>query len=1006
MKFWAKKPEEEQGNASIACAAVSGASREELLDEALKALTRHHTADRVGVWIEPGSNASSAIESLGAFSGQVWDRGSSGSCPPEWKVLSLEPPLPPQLLAAAEPFEQNLESSASIPLIGQLVGMRRALWVPIASQGRLKGMILLGSIGKSLAASLPRARTIAAELALALDAEDQLGRARIPIADLALVRHFLEARKDSSSTEALLHELVVASVEPRSDGDYLGAAFAAIGQLPQRDANPSPNAAPDFRWRKGDDTWTRAIEANPLAKLWRSSLETRNILGSEPPVTWPQAAVARIVAFPLEAEGELLGTFVVGLSGGVASLATLKRLELRAQLAAFALSRKRQGEQEARRASFEQTLLDSIRDLLLLLDHSGKISSSSRGAKELFSRSGLPATSLTGRLSDHFSGADRVRLKKWLRQALDSPAPVPSGEAPRAGLRDGTAVRLHFTPIIPGRVAVSLDTEEALEPQSAGAYGEAELVNVIEWLEEGIILYDAHQNVRAMNTRFKQIVGLAPEESGKIKTLEDLIDRLQGHAAEPARFAERWRELARSNSGGLREQLNMLRPSPRVLDRAARPILDSPGRQVGRVEIYRDLTAQRAFHSQLLQTEKLAALGQMVSGIAHELSNPLTSIIGYSQRLLRNNDVVARSEELRQIYQEAERAGSILRQLLLNARETIPERRPVSLNQVVSRTLELQRFSLAAEKIGVELDLDPALPFVHGDAGQLQQVLMNLMGNARHALEEQDKKRTIRLRTRSLGERRVLLEVEDNGPGIPQAIQARIFDPFFTTKPIGVGTGLGLAIVLGVVREHGGQVRLQTPPQGGAIFQIELPVASERQQEEAQSSRSRERKGATPETVSFPSLPDSRSASFEADKGARILVVEDEPTVAQLIADVLQDEGMRVDVILNGREALDRAARESYDLVICDMKMPGVGGQRFYRTLQRNANPLRERFLFVTGDVMAAQTREFLERNRLPHVAKPFRVEELTEKVHAVLRTQTGRESTAEVSQKSVARNG
>src|SRR5215467_3208171 len=214
MKFWAKKPEQEQGNASIACAAVSGASRKELLDEALKALTQDHLADRVGVWIEPGSNRSLVIECPGAFCGQVWDRGGQGSCPPEWNVLSLEPPLPAQLLAGAEPFEQNLESSASIPLIGQLVGMRRALWVPIASQGRLKGMILLGSAGKPLAASLPRARTIAAELALALDAEDQLCRARIRTAELALVRHFLEARMDSSSTEALLHELVAASVEP------------------------------------------------------------------------------------------------------------------------------------------------------------------------------------------------------------------------------------------------------------------------------------------------------------------------------------------------------------------------------------------------------------------------------------------------------------------------------------------------------------------------------------------------------------------------------------------------------------------------------------------------------------------------------------------------------------------------------------------------------------------------------------------------------------------------
>jgi two-component system NtrC family sensor kinase len=424
------------------------------------------------------------------------------------------------------------------------------------------------------------------------------------------------------------------------------------------------------------------------------------------------------------------------------------------------------------------------------------------------------------------------------------------------------------------------------------------------------------------------------------------------------------------------------------------------------VEIYRDLTAQRLFHSKLLQTEKLAALGQMVSGIAHELSNPLTSILGYARRLVVAPNALERTEEARQICQEAERAGSILRQLLANARETIPERRLVSLNQIVMRAMELQRFSLAAEKIRVELDLDPALPFVHGDPGQLQQVLINLLGNARQAMEEQGQGGVIRLRTRRAGSRRVLLEVEDTGPGIPQAIQARIFDPFFTTKPAGVGTGLGLAIVLGVVREHGGQVRMQNPPQGGALFQIEIPAASERQQEDALSLSLREGKTAPAQTPQLGIAANPCAASFESGKDARVLVVEDEPTVARLIADVLEDQGMQVDVLLDGREALDRAARESYDLVICDMKMPGLDGQHFFRSLQRTGNSLRERFLFVTGDVIAAQTREFLERHRLPHVAKPFRVEELTEKVHAVLQTQPREPAAAKVTRKNAARNG
>src|SRR5258708_6365469 len=280
----------------------------------------------------------------------------------------------------------------------------------------------------------------------------------------------------------------------------------------------------------------------------------------------------------------------------------------------------------------------------------------------------------------------------------------------------------------------------------------------------------------------------------------------------------------------------MLHPSPRVLERAARPIFDSIGRHLGRVEIYRDLTAQRVFHSKLLQTEKLAALGQMVSGVAHELSNPLTSILGYAHRLLARQDLPGRTEEVRQIYQEAERARTILRQLLLNARETLPERRLVSLNQIVQRALDLQRFSLAAEKIRVETDLDPILPFVQGDPGHLQQVLMNLVGNSRQDIEQHGQDGTIRLRTKRMGERRVLLEVADNGPGVPQAILARIFDPFFTTKPAGVGTGLGLAIVLSVVREHGGQAHALSPPQGGAAFQIELPAAAEQTQDEAGGS--------------------------------------------------------------------------------------------------------------------------------------------------------------------------
>jgi two-component system NtrC family sensor kinase len=556
---------------------------------------------------------------------------------------------------------------------------------------------------------------------------------------------------------------------------------------------------------------------------------------------------------------------------------------------------------------------------------------------------------------------------------------------------------------------VLLDPVQASDASAHPERAEAELRNVLEWLEEGVVLFDAKDGIRAMNSRFAQMAALVPGEMAGFTSLEGLIERLAGQAAEPLHFTRRWRELARGLDGGACEELQLLRPLPRVLERAARPVLDAAGRRLGRVEIYRDLTARRVFQSKLVQTEKLAALGQMVTGVAHELSNPLTSILAYAQRLLLRGDAAGRTEEAQKIYQEAERASTILRQLLLNARETQPERRRVSLNQVVLQTVELQRLGLPAERIRLNLELDPVPPSVHGDAGQLQQVLMNLVGNARQAIEESGKGGNIWVRTKRTEEGRVFLEVNDDGPGIPEAIMARIFDPFFTTKPAGVGTGLGLAIVLGIVREHGGQLKVSSPPGGGAVFTIELPATSEAGFPSARPAEAGEQR-ARLSRAEHAAEPSHGAAHLRAARPL-VLVVEDEPTVARLIADVLEDEGMSAEVLMDGRAALDRAAREHYDLVICDMKMPGLDGQNFYKALVRAGNSLRGRFLFVTGDEVASQTQKFLERYHLPHVAKPFRVEELTEKVKQVLAGKTPRRSMtvatpAAGTKKKAARNG
>ena len=1012
MRIWRKTAERESTGRGLARGALEGASREELLQEGQKALARQGHSARTGVWLEADSKGTSHDMIAAGFHGTVWDRGNHDT-PPEWAHLSVEPPLPEELLLRGKTVEQDLDASPGDPILGLLAGLRYALWVPIEWQEQLKGIILLGSAGKPPASSREQVESVAAELALALGLEEQRRVIRRRDADLRVVRHFLTRQATDSSLDALLSNLVDSCTHKPASLEGPGAAFAVIGALHQEREKTADSFPVEFRWRSGEDSWTRAVESEPLASVWRRALQARRMIGSEPEMGWMPGTVVRIIAFPLESEGQLLGTLVAGLPESATSLVALDRLELRAGLAAAILRQRRRKEEDSNIARWQDALLENISDPVLLLDDSGRITAATRGARELTATGSrtngarLAGISARAYLPELFRSHEQAHIAAWLRAGLDREARRPDvhPEPARAELHSGVGVRLSFGSPSQGQAAV-IRLEPLVSRESPGQ-AEIELQNVIEWLEEGVLLFDAQDNIRAMNTRFEQIAGLAPEESGKFKTLEGLIGRLQVHAAEPARFTARWRELASGIEGGMREEFQMMYPAPRVLERAARPILDPIGRLLGRVEIYRDLTAQRIFHSKLLQTEKLAALGQMVSGVAHELSNPLTSIAGYAHRLLARQDLPGRTEEVRQIYQEAERASSILRELLLNARETLPEQRLVSLNQVVQRAMDLQRFSLAAEKIRVEIDLDPALPFVQGDPGHLQQVLMNLVGNARQAIEHLGQGGTIRLRTKRIGERRVLLEVADNGPGIPQAILARIFDPFFTTKPAGVGTGLGLSIVLSVVREHGGQVHVSSPPQGGAVFQVELPAVAETAQDEPVGSPLPGRKTFVPEAAEIARTENRLARSLDSGKGARVLVVEDEPTVARLIADVLEDEGMHVDVLLDGREALDRAARQTFDLVICDMKMPGLDGQHFYKSLERSGNPLRERFLFVTGDIIAAQTREFLERNHLPHVAKPFRVEELTDKVHGVLAVTAHRQMPpAEAARKNVARNG
>jgi signal transduction histidine kinase/CheY-like chemotaxis protein len=995
----------------VARAAAEGASREELVQEALHTLSLETSADRYGVWIEPQRAQREETPFPLTFRGMIWEKGVEMT-PAEWARLSPEFPLPQELFAGKS-VEQDLDKLPARPMLGPLVEMRTAVWVPVARSGRLWGVLL--ACARTKQGALPRTllESVAAELLLAVELEEAQRIARERQTDLILAAEGIAALGKSASESSILASLVSQCTETSTRNCGLDAVFAVAGRTIVFEGKAADSAEIAFPWKSGDPTWTRAAENGPIAAIWKKALETRKLVGSETRGSWPQGEVGRVVALPLEFDGEMLGVLVAGLRPSGVSLGTLARLELRASLAAAALARGKRRAQDERRGISQRQLLDS-RQETVLFNARGEIAGLSRGARELLKKSSESGTAkrnagestageaeFSGRdFAELFRLRDREGIQRWTRRAVAgaSAEHAQSEEPGEFELRSGARVRLRQAmPVGEELFAVLLDPVHANDSGASPERAEYELSSVLEWLEEGVVLFDEKDRVRAMNSRFAQMAGLLAAETAEITSLEGLLRRLAQQAAEPERFAERWRELARGLESGVCEELQLLRPSPRVLERAARPVLDDAGHRLGRVEIYRDLTARRVFQSKLLQTEKLAALGQMVTGVAHELSNPLTSILGYAQRLLLRGDAAGRTEEARKIYQEAERASTILRQLLLNARETQPERRWVSLNQMVLKTMELQRLGLATEKIRLNLELDPAPSFVHGDAGQLQQVLINLVGNARQAIVESGNDGNIRVRTKWTSEGRVLVEVSDDGPGIPEGIMARIFDPFFTTKPAGAGTGLGLAIALGIVREHGGLLKVSSPPGGGAVFTIELPAATETR---GAPSRPKEAGELRAPGTRAPGAAEPPRAEKTAPS---VLVVEDEPTVARLIADVLEDEGMRVEVLMDGRAALDRAGRESYDLVICDMKMPGLDGQNLYRMLARAGNPLRERFLFVTGDLISAHTQKFFDRYHLSYVAKPFRVEELSDKVKQVLAGKVPRET---VTKKNAARNG
>ena len=484
-----------------------------------------------------------------------------------------------------------------------------------------------------------------------------------------------------------------------------------------------------------------------------------------------------------------------------------------------------------------------------------------------------------------------------------------------------------------------------------------QLQNILDHYPDLILTTDPEGRITEWSRGGEALVGLRRDAALGLR-LEDVFPEPEARArigrllreGEPLRNFE---TTARHQDGSLRDVL------------AAATILRGETGLQGSLVIVQNVSELKAAREHLVQAEKLTALGEVVSGVAHELNNPLAGVLGYAQLLMRGPMEHRQQRSVERILDAALRCQKIVQNLLAFSRRSPSEKRWLGLNGLVEKAIDLKDDDLKAGGIEVVRDLEPDLPKTMLDFNQVQQVLLNLIQNAQYAMTRHRGHGRLTLRTRHRGSV-VELRVEDDGPGIAREHLARIFDPFFTTKPVGEGTGLGLSISYGIVRDHGGRIWAESEPGRGTTLVLELPVRQEA-------------------GLAAPVAEEADPPGLERlNRPVSLLVVDDEPVILDLLVDALQGTRHAVDTAGGGAEALRKLEQRAYDVILLDLKMPGVDGRQVYETIRSRWPDRARRVIFASGDTVHPDTRAFIARSGRPCVDKPFRLEALASVIVAI----------------------
>src|SRR6266699_1784964 len=515
-------------------------------------------------------------------------------------------------------------------------------------------------------------------------------------------------------------------------------------------------------------------------------------------------------------------------------------------------------------------------------------------------------------------------------------------EGDRAGALGDPA--LAFVRAVLAQAAIALENARLVELLSSG---KREWEQTVDAINQAICFIGPSGAVRRANRVFAELIKLP-------------VTALPGRpwiTLLPAAWIDAVGRLVASPNGSPVE----VRAGERVLIVTA----IGTGEPGAAVLLFEDQTEKRRLQDQLLQSEKMSAIGQLIAGVAHDLNNPLASVVGFSDLLGEAADVPPRlAEPLAVIRQEAERASAIVRNLLSFARRQEGERQLQSIRPILESTHQLLQNQLLAARIELTLTFEPGLPEVEVHANQIKQVFVNIINNAAQAIagaRPQAGGGRIELVARCEPDG-ISVSITDNGPGIPEAVAQRVFEPFFSTKSEGEGTGLGLSICLGIVKEHGGNITVDPGGAGsgrGATFSVELPT------------------GVRAALSPLPRGAESEPAPPERQEHLRVLVVDDEPHILHYMQATLESWGHEVVLAQDGSQALKRALMQPFDLIICDLRMPRLGGREMFHTLARMHPTVADRIIFATGDTVRGDTLQFLEELGRPFLQKPFKLDAL-----------------------------